>query len=254
MIVKCYPLWLLKQIIRSLPTHEHRRVSKFKESLADHVFRDTLTFKAWKLFHVAFPDEFKDNFRVSILRQYGGIDKIDTIYRHISSLSSTTLTFLCITNMTLNSVNLNTDLLRFSNLGVLILQNESRRPFNYSEDRMIKNWGISVTSTKAFQKLRVLILTHFDISVHDTLDGLANFPALKLCRLEFACVPSSLLDALTKGSTWLHPKGSWRQRLTNVYVPNNKRMLQQLADTDKVTVKMTKILRWYLNASISPLI
>lgn len=184
------------------------------------IFRDTLTFKAWKLFHVAFPDEFKENFRVSILKQYGGFDKIDTIHRHISSLSSTTLTFLCITNLTLNSVNLNTDLLRFSNLGVLILQSAARRPFGESEDRMMKNWGLSVALTKAFQKLRVLTLTHFDISVHETLDGLANFPALKLCRLEFVSVPPGLLDAWTKGSAWLHPKGSWRQRLINEYVPN----------------------------------
>ena len=175
--------------------------------------RDTLTFKSWSVFTSAFPGKLKENYHILIRQHTGEPSKLSTIGRQVTSLSFDSLTFLCIRGLQITTVNLNTDLLKLTNLAVLVLEQPGGRPDGGENDRMIKDWGVSVSTTSSFKKLRVLVLKHFDVSVPGALQGLTNFPALVLCNLDSWLVKKDLKPSLRDGRVYTHTNGQWRQRL-----------------------------------------
>lgn len=177
--------------------------------------RDTLTFKAWSVFKTAFPGKIEGNYQVLVPQKTGGLGKIDSIRKQVTSLSFDSLTFLCIRNLQINDVNLNTDLLKFRNLAVLVLEQLRGQRGGGEDDRMIKSWGMSVATKNYFQKLTVLSLKHFDISVPEALKGLTVFPVLVLCNLDSWQVKKDLEPFLRDGKVYTHPNGRWRQKLTD---------------------------------------
>ncbi|KAF2707397.1 hypothetical protein K504DRAFT_447394 [Pleomassaria siparia CBS 279.74] len=176
---------------------------------------DTLTFKAWATFKTAFPGKIEGNYYVHSHQGSGGLDKIDIITKQLSSISFDSLTFLCIRNLRISAFNLNTDLLKLKNLAVLVLENGSGQTLGEGHDKLIKNWGRSVTSTDSFKRLRVLILKGFDMSAPDALQELTVFPALVLCNLDSWHVKKELKSFPQEENIYTHPNGRWRHEPTD---------------------------------------
>ncbi|KAH7138130.1 hypothetical protein B0J11DRAFT_513632 [Dendryphion nanum] len=195
-------------------------------SIVDQIYqhikeRDAISCKVWAIFKTVCPEKVPHRFDVRVPNKVG-TSKIPTISRQLNELPFEMLTFLCIQNVPIGPVSLNTDLLKFQNLSVLILQQHrnddyGRRGNKKDDDRMIRKWGLSVHSANAFTKLKVLVLKRFDISV-EALGGPTVFPSLLLCNLDSWFIKKDLENSIYENKPFVYNR--WRQMLTDSNAQN----------------------------------
>ena len=140
-----------------------------------------MSFNTWCRFKAVFPKETLDNHHAYIHAREASVPReLDTILKPISALSFDALTFLDISGCYLDAVALN-NLLPIPNLGALALDHFCLgNEFCREEDwRLLSNWCRAVEESRAFQKLRVLVLRNIHLRTRILYD-FARFPALTL--------------------------------------------------------------------------
>ncbi|KAF2018422.1 hypothetical protein BU24DRAFT_461361 [Aaosphaeria arxii CBS 175.79] len=183
---------------------------------------DTLSFEAWVSFMSAFsghimPSTFKISAYELPGRPLPGLESIGT---RLSALTFDTLTYLHFSTEAIKLLSLNRDILKFTNLSVLVLEqahdsdellwntyggDSGERPV--STDRLFHFWSRAVHEAHAFFKLKVLVLRGFVVRP-EHLAGPLAFPALALCSTNSVCLLRSLRTSKRNGD--VYDDGIWR--------------------------------------------
>jgi len=75
-------------------------------------------------------------------------------------------------------------LLKFPNLGVVLMRHTYEAKDDSLCDKDMRNWGREVQRMEAFKNLKVVAFHHFIPSLVSTLKCFAKFPALSICSVE----------------------------------------------------------------------
>jgi hypothetical protein len=194
-------------------------------------FRDAFTFKLWKIFQAAFPNsiELSHTYCVHIKSNTNTVattyaplafpSEMSSIQRQLTSLPFASLSNLNLLNLRLRHTHL-MDLLNLPNLAVLALEQDvtqaRARDDGGIDNRFMKRWGLEISKKKAFTKLRVLMLRHFQTALEDTFLGLTAFPQLLLCNLDSWFAKQDMIGMKSGGA--VPRRGRWRHLPTDGYV------------------------------------
>jgi hypothetical protein len=128
-----------------------------------------------------------------------------SVVDRLSKLDVGMLTFLCVRTLSLSIDHL-VALTKIQTLAALVLESGTNA-YQYTMDKpavdVIRDWGRSVDESGTFTKLRVLVLSGYDISqITTVLKSLSSFPALNLIGIDGLFIQSRV-------DCW----GDWTNRL-----------------------------------------